>query len=43
MVKKTLLLAALIVVILSLIGCRAIREDVGLIKDRGVEVVEGED
>lgn len=43
MVKRTLLLAALIVVALSLIGCQAIKEDVGFIRDRGVEVVEGED
>ena len=46
MVKKTLLLAALIVVALSVIGCqtaRGIKEDVRFIGDRTVEVLEGED
>ncbi len=46
MVKKTLLLAALIVVALSLIGCqtaRGIKEDARFIGDRTVEVLEGDD
>ncbi|MHC4331681.1 MAG: entericidin A/B family lipoprotein [Planctomycetota bacterium] len=46
MVKRTLLLAALIVVALSLFGCqtaRGIKEDVRFIGDRTVEVLEGDD
>ena len=43
MVKKTLLLVALFVVMLSLIGCNAakgLKEDVQFIGDKSLEIVE---
>jgi predicted small secreted protein len=43
MVKKTLLLVALLVVMLSLIGCNAakgLKEDVQFIGDKTLEIVE---
>lgn len=45
MAKKTLLLVALLVVMLSLIGCHAakgLKEDVQFIGDKTLEIVEKE-
>jgi len=45
MVKKTILLVALLVVMLSLIGCntaKGLKEDVQFIGDKSLEIVEKE-